>query len=106
MGSIEEKVRAIEHVDEMLGVLIDGFDGVVSPSCPTTRPRSGSGHTLVEAVPVAVRGLGTDDTRRYSEKEAEKGDLGGSRRQRSLPAPARAVVSRHQPPCVITFQWG
>ena len=75
MGSIEEKVRAIEHVDEMLGVLIDGFDGVIAVLPDHATPIRLRTHTR-EAVPVAVRGLGTDDTRRYSEKEAEKGDLG------------------------------
>lgn len=75
LGSVEEKVRAIEHVDGMLGTLLDGFDGVVAVLPDHATPIRLRTHTC-QPVPVAVRGLGTDGARRYSEREAEKGDLG------------------------------
>jgi 2,3-bisphosphoglycerate-independent phosphoglycerate mutase len=75
MGSVEEKVRAIERVDGMLGTILDGFDGVVAVLPDHATPIRVRTHTR-GPVPVAVRGLGTDGTRRYSEREAEKGDLG------------------------------
>ncbi len=75
LGSVEEKVRAIERVDGMLGILLDGFDGVVAVLPDHATPIRLRTHTR-EPVPVAIRGLGTDGTRRFSEKEAEKGDLG------------------------------
>jgi 2,3-bisphosphoglycerate-independent phosphoglycerate mutase len=75
MGSVEEKVRAIERVDGMLGILLDGFDGAVAVLPDHATPVRLRTHTR-QPVPVAVRGLGTDGTRCYSEREAEKGDLG------------------------------
>jgi 2,3-bisphosphoglycerate-independent phosphoglycerate mutase len=75
MGSVEEKVRAIERVDGMLGTILDGFDGVVAVLPDHATPIRLRTHTR-QPVPVAVRGLGTDGTRRFSEREAEKGDLG------------------------------
>lgn len=75
LGSVEEKVRAIERVDGMLGILLDGFDGVVAVLPDHATPIRLRTHTR-EPVPVAIRGLGTDGTRRFSEKEAQKGDLG------------------------------
>ena len=75
MGSIEEKVRAIERVDGMLGTILDGFDGVVAVLPDHATPVHIRTHTRAP-VPVAVRGLGTDGTRRYSERAAKKGDLG------------------------------
>lgn len=75
MGSIVEKVRAIERVDGMLGTLLDGFEGVIAVLPDHATPIRVRTHTR-QPVPVAVRGLGTDATRCYSEREAEKGDLG------------------------------
>lgn len=75
MGSIEEKVRAIEHVDGMLGTILDGFDGVVAVLPDHGTPVRLRTHTR-QPVPVAVRGLGRDGSRRYSEREARNGDIG------------------------------
>ena len=75
MGSIEEKVRAIERVDGMLGILLDGFEGVIAVLPDHATPVRLRTHTR-QPVPVAVRGLGKDGSRRYSERSAEKGDLG------------------------------
>ena len=75
LGSIEEKVRAIERVDDMLGELMVGFEGVIAVLPDHATPIRIRTHTRVP-VPVAVRGLGRDATTRYSEREAEKGDLG------------------------------
>ncbi len=75
LGSIEEKVRAIERVDDMLGQLMAGFDGVIAVLPDHATPIRIRTHTRVP-VPVAVRGLGRDTTTRFSEREAEKGDLG------------------------------
>lgn len=75
MGSVEEKVRAIERVDGMLGTILDGFDGVIAVLPDHATPIRLRTHTR-EPVPVAVRGLGTDGTRSYSERSVEKGDLG------------------------------
>jgi 2,3-bisphosphoglycerate-independent phosphoglycerate mutase len=75
MGSVEEKVRAIERVDGMLGTILDGFDGIVAVLPDHATPIRIRTHSR-QPVPVAVRGLGVDGSRRYSEREAEKGDLG------------------------------
>ena len=75
LGSSEEKVRAIERVDGMLGTIMDRFDGIIAVLPDHATPIRLRTHTR-EPVPVAVRGLGTDNTRRFSEREAEKGDLG------------------------------
>ena len=75
LGSIEEKVRAIERVDGMLGTIMDRFDGVIAVLPDHATPIRTRTHSAVP-VPVAVRGLGTDTTIRFSEREAEKGDLG------------------------------
>ncbi|MEN6517510.1 MAG: cofactor-independent phosphoglycerate mutase [Methanospirillum sp.] len=75
LGSVEEKVRAIECVDGMLGTILDGFAGIVAVLPDHATPLRLKTHTR-EPVPVAIRGLGTDGTRRFSEREAEKGDLG------------------------------
>jgi len=75
LGSIEEKVRAIERVDGMLGTIMDRFDRVIAVLPDHATPIRTRTHSAVP-VPVAVRGLGTDTTTRFSEREAEKGDLG------------------------------
>ena len=84
LGSIEEKVRAIERVDGMLGTIMDRFDGIIAVLPDHATPIRIRTHTAVP-VPVAVRGLGTDTTTRYSEREAEKGDLGRFEATRLLP---------------------
>lgn len=75
LGSIEEKVKAIEKVDEVVGTILDGFDGVVAvlPDHPT--PIRIKTHTR-DPVPFVVRGRGTDGTTEYSEKSARSGGLG------------------------------
>ncbi|MDP3563352.1 MAG: cofactor-independent phosphoglycerate mutase [Methanoregula sp.] len=75
MGSIEEKVKAIERVDDVAGMILDNFDGVVAvlPDHPT--PIRAKTHTR-DPVPFAVLGKGTDSTREYSETAARSGGLG------------------------------
>ena len=75
MGSIEEKVKAIERVDDVVGTILDQFDGVVAvlPDHPT--PIRAKTHTR-DPVPFAVRGKGTDDTEEFSETAARSGGLG------------------------------
>lgn len=75
LGSVEEKVRAIKRVDEMLGIIMEEFAGVIAvlPDHPTpTRLKT---HTR-DPVPFAVRGLKTDSTKRYSEQSAQSGIYG------------------------------
>ena len=75
LGNVDEKIKAIERVDEMVGIILDSFDGIVAvlPDHPT--PIHLKTHTGAP-VPFVVRGKGTDDTRRFTEKEAEKGRFG------------------------------
>ena len=75
MGSIEEKVKAIERVDDVVGTILDSFDGVVAvlPDHPT--PIRAKTHTR-DPVPFAVRGKGTDSTSEFSETAARSGGLG------------------------------
>ncbi|MCK9631336.1 MAG: cofactor-independent phosphoglycerate mutase [Methanoregula sp.] len=75
LGSIEEKVKAIEKVDEVVGMLMDGFDGVIAvlPDHPT--PIRAKTHTR-DLVPFVVRGKGTDGITKYSEKSARSGGFG------------------------------
>jgi 2,3-bisphosphoglycerate-independent phosphoglycerate mutase len=75
MGSIEEKVKAIERVDGVVGMILDAFDGVVAvlPDHPT--PIRVKTHTR-DPVPFVVRGKGTDGTQTYSEVAARDGELG------------------------------
>jgi len=75
LGSTEEKVKAIGNVDEVVGTILDGFDGVVAvlPDHPT--PIRAKTHTR-DPVPFVVRGKGKDGTTEYSEKSARLGGLG------------------------------
>lgn len=75
LGSIEEKIKAIEKVDRVVGMILDGFDGVVAvlPDHPT--PIRAKTHTR-DPVPFVVRGKGKDTTRRFTEREAQTGMLG------------------------------
>jgi 2,3-bisphosphoglycerate-independent phosphoglycerate mutase len=75
LGSIEEKVIAIERVDEMLGIIMEEFSGVIAilPDHPT--PIRIKTHTC-DPVPFAVIGLKKGDTKRYSEREAQAGTYG------------------------------
>ena len=77
LGSVEEKVKAIERLDEAVGYILDHFDGCVMlmPDHPT--PIAKKTHTR-DPVPFAVLGLaGKDAVSVYTEKEiAEKGSYG------------------------------
>jgi len=75
LGSIGEKVTAIERVDEMLGMIMEEFTGVIAilPDHPT--PIRIKTHTR-DPVPFAVRGLRKDNTHRFSEQEAKSGVYG------------------------------
>lgn len=75
MGSVEEKMKAIEGVDGLLGTVLDHFDGAVAllPDHPT--PIRLKTHTS-NPVPFAVLGHGADATTKYSEREAAKGAYG------------------------------
>jgi len=75
MGSVPEKVRAIEQVDGMVGTILESFDGriAVLPDHPT--PIRIKTHTA-DPVPFAVRGLLQDGTRRLTEREAARGAYG------------------------------
>jgi 2,3-bisphosphoglycerate-independent phosphoglycerate mutase len=75
LGSVEEKVRAIENVDMVVGMILDGFDGIVAvlPDHPT--PIHVKTHTR-DPVPFVVRGKGKDNTSEFSEKEAQNGMFG------------------------------
>lgn len=75
MGSVEEKVKAIERVDDVVGTILDAFDGVVAvlPDHPT--PIRLKTHSR-DPVPFVVRGKGTDGVESFSEAAAKKGGLG------------------------------
>jgi 2,3-bisphosphoglycerate-independent phosphoglycerate mutase len=75
LGSVREKVRAIERLDEIVGTILDAVEGIIAvlPDHPT--PIRLKTHTA-DPVPFAVRGLGRDDTIAYSEEEARKGSFG------------------------------
>ena len=103
LGSVEEKVRAIERVDGMLGILLDGFDGVIAvlpnhatpirPDARASRSRWPFAGSAGRHAPLFGAGGGEGRPR------AARGDGAPA-------APARAAVDRHQPPCIITGQWG
>lgn len=74
LGSVEEKVKAIERVDGICATVLEGTDAIVAvlPDHPT--PIRIKTHTA-DPVPVAVLGLGRDDVEVYSENAARKGSL-------------------------------
>jgi proposed homoserine kinase len=84
LGSITEKVRAIEKVDEMIGTIMKEFAGTIAvlPDHPT--PVRLKTHTR-DPVPFAVLGKGTDDATSFSEKEGRKGRFGLIRATELLP---------------------
>ena len=75
LGSTEEKIKAIERVDEMLGIIMKGFEGIIAvlPDHPT--PVRVKTHTR-DPVPFAVLGKLHDSCRCYSEREAKSGGYG------------------------------
>jgi 2,3-bisphosphoglycerate-independent phosphoglycerate mutase len=75
LGSIEEKVRAIENVDGVIGMILKEFDGIIAvlPDHPT--PIRVKTHTR-DPVPFVVVGKGKDSTEQFSEKTARTGKFG------------------------------
>jgi len=74
LGSIEEKVKAIERVDGVVGTIRDQFDGVLAvlPDHPT--PIRVKTHTR-DPVPFVVSGKGTDGSGVFSEAAGRAGGL-------------------------------
>jgi 2,3-bisphosphoglycerate-independent phosphoglycerate mutase len=75
MGSVGEKLRAIERVDGMVGTIMESFQGIIAvlPDHPT--PIRVKTHTA-DPVPFVVRGLGRDGTGRLTEREGARGGYG------------------------------
>ncbi|WP_214019919.1 cofactor-independent phosphoglycerate mutase [Methanoculleus sp.] len=75
MGSVEEKVRAIERLDEAIGIVLDRPDTTVAvlPDHPT--PIRLKTHTA-DPIPFAVLGKGRDAVSAFSEREAAEGSFG------------------------------
>jgi 2,3-bisphosphoglycerate-independent phosphoglycerate mutase len=75
MGSVEEKVKAIERVDGMVGTIMETFQGIIAvlPDHPT--PIRVKTHTP-DPVPFAIRGLLRDGSMRLTEREGARGSLG------------------------------
>lgn len=75
MGSVEEKVRAIERLDEAIGIALDRPDTIIAvlPDHPT--PIRLKTHTT-DPVPFAILGKGRDDVTAFSEGEAARGSFG------------------------------
>ncbi len=75
LGSVEEKIRAIERVDSVVGMILGEFDGVLAvlPDHPT--PISVRTHTR-DPVPFVILGKGRDGTEHFSEREAMTGKFG------------------------------
>ncbi len=79
LGSIEEKVKAIERIDEVVGTILEQFEGVVAvlPDHPT--PIRIKTHSR-DPVPFAITGKGKAGAERFSEQAAAKGKLGTKKR--------------------------
>ena len=75
LGSIEEKVKAIERVDGVVGTIRSRFGGVLAvlPDHPT--PIRVKTHTR-DPIPFVVIGKGTDGSTAYSETTGRAGGLG------------------------------
>jgi 2,3-bisphosphoglycerate-independent phosphoglycerate mutase len=75
LGSVEEKVKAIERVDDVVGTIRDRFGGVLAvlPDHPT--PIRVKTHTR-DPIPFVVVGKGTDGSTAYSEAAGRSGGLG------------------------------
>lgn len=75
MGSIEEKVRAIERLDKAIGIILDRPETTVAvlPDHPT--PIRYKTHTR-DPIPFAILGKGKDNVQAFSEREAAKGSFG------------------------------
>src|SRR5665647_537564 len=75
LGNVEEKIRAIERVDSVIGMILEEFDGVLAvlPDHPT--PIRVKTHTR-DPVPFVIMGKGKDATEQYSEQAARSGGFG------------------------------
>ena len=75
MGSLHEKILAIERVDAMIGIIMEEFTGIIAvlPDHPT--PVRIKTHTS-DPVPFAILGKDIDKTTCFSEKEAKRGRYG------------------------------
>lgn len=75
LGNVEEKVKAIERVDGVVGTIRDKFDGVLAvlPDHPT--PVRIKTHTR-DPIPFVVTNKGTDGSTAYSEAAGRSGGLG------------------------------
>ncbi len=75
MGSLDEKILAIERVDTMIGTIMEDFNGIIGvlPDHPT--PVRIKTHTS-DPVPFAILGKETDSTSHFSEAEAKNGMYG------------------------------
>jgi len=72
LGSIEEKIKAIENLDKAIGYILDNFKGCVMlmPDHPTPIVKKTHTH---DAVPFAIMGKeAADDCKVYSEKECRE----------------------------------
>ena len=75
LGSAREKVAAIEHVDGMIGMIMEEFDGAIAvlPDHPT--PVRIKTHAR-DPVPFAILGGGRDGCTSFSEEAASSGKFG------------------------------
>lgn len=75
MGSLHEKILAIERIDAMIGAIMKEFKGTIAilPDHPT--PIRIKTHTS-DPVPFAIWGKDIDKTTCFSEEEAKKGRYG------------------------------
>ena len=75
LGSLEEKIRAIERLDGLVGTIIEGCRAriAVLPDHPT--PLRLRTHSR-DPVPFAILGAGKDGCRSFCEREAACGSLG------------------------------
>jgi 2,3-bisphosphoglycerate-independent phosphoglycerate mutase len=75
LGDAEEKIRAIERIDGMVGTIVQKFSGIVAvlPDHPT--PLRLKTHTA-DPVPFAISGKERDKTLFFSEDEGRKGGYG------------------------------
>jgi len=75
LGNVEEKVRAIESVDAVVGKIREEFDGIIAvlPDHPT--PIRIKTHSR-DPVPFVVSGRGIDGCTRFTESQAKSGMFG------------------------------
>jgi len=75
MGSIEEKVKAIERVDDVVGTILKAFDGIIAvlPDHPT--PIRIKTHSR-DPIPFVIHGKEKDGITEYSESAAKCGGYG------------------------------